>query len=243
MAFKSAIYKSLVRSVEGVAHRVLIGINWTAVEGSKGTGLCHTAVRGSNGCRDLPDSGNYCGRKLQDLSQMIFSDNPFEKSIAFAAINAHYNRYDLKGDPINGLELAKSHGADTVIIGRFPDIDNRLPRAKVVDRGFNLNYYPEESAKMLLPKAQNVIITGSALSNGSLPRLLRLSKKAFTTLVGPSAPFSQILFEYGVDAISGFVVSDTNKAIKTIMEGGATRALQSCGQKFTIFRTDPAPRN
>jgi len=166
---------------------------------------------------------------------MIFSKNPFEKSIAFAAINAHYNRYDLKGDPINGLELSGPHGENTVIIGKFPDIDNRLPRAKVIDRGYDPNYYPEESAEMLLPKAQNVIITGSALSNGSLPHLLELSKNAFTTLVGPSAPFSQILFEYGADAISGFVVTDTDKAIKTIMEGGATRALQSHGQRFTIF--------
>jgi len=166
---------------------------------------------------------------------MIFSDNPFEKSIAFAAINAHYNRYDLKGDPINGLELSGPHGDDTVIIGKFPDIHNRLPRAKVIDRGDDSDCYPEEWAEILLPAAQNIIITGSALSNGSLPQLLKLGKNAFTTLVGPSAPFSQILFEYGVDAISGLVVTDTDKVLKTIMEGGATRALQSHGQRFTIF--------
>ena len=237
MALEDEVYPALAQGVQGTAHRVLVGLNWTLVEGPHGMGFCHTAPRGRNGCRDLPASGHYGGKRLYDLSQMTSSENPFERSIGFAAINAHYNRFDLGGQPINGLDLVDPSGEKTVVVGRFPDLDTRLPRAMVIERNNDPKYYPEESAEILLPKAENAIITASALSNGSLPRLLNLSRRAFTILVGPSAPFSPVLFDYGVDAVSGFVVSDIQRVVQTVMEGGATRALKKCGQHLTIFRS------
>ena len=49
------LYDDLERGVGGRAKRVIVGLNWTLVEGPHGAGLAHTPTRGTNGCRSLPD--------------------------------------------------------------------------------------------------------------------------------------------------------------------------------------------
>ena len=49
----------------------------------------------------------------------------------------------------------------------------------------------------------------STLVNKTLPRLLELSKNAYTILAGPSCPLCPQLLELGIDRIAGLVVTDT----------------------------------
>lgn len=55
-----------------------------------------------------------------------------------------------------------------------------------------------EAASDLIPQADVVAITGSALINHTLDRLLSLAKRQATVpVLGPSTPLSPVLFEYG----------------------------------------------
>ncbi|PPR60805.1 MAG: hypothetical protein CFH10_01376 [Alphaproteobacteria bacterium MarineAlpha4_Bin2] len=230
------IVEDLSAGVTGTAERVLIGLNWTIVVGPMGLGFAHTSARGTSGCNGLPMPGSYTGKKLLELSHLTVSTNVFEQAIGFAAINAHHNRFDLEGNDKNGLDLIEDHGERTVVIGQFPGLSHRMPNAAVIERDPRPGCYPESAAADLLPNATNVLITASSLTNGSLANLLALATNAYVVLVGPSAPLSPILFHHGIDAISGFIARDCDMLMRTVMEGGAVRAMKPHGRFLTLER-------
>jgi len=230
------IADTLSDGISGQAETVLIGLNWTLVVGPLGVGLSHSPVRGTSGCSGLPAPGSYAGQKLAELAKLTRSENVFENAIGYAAINAHHNRFNVTGSEKNGLDMVEDFGEKTVVIGQFPGLAKRLPGAAVIERNPRPGCYPEEAAETLLPKAEHVIITASAISNGSIAPLLDLAANAFVVIVGPSAPLSTKLFDFGVDAISGFVAMNTDALIHTAMEGGAVAAMRPHGRFLTLTR-------
>lgn len=235
-AAERGIYVALVAGLAGAAERVVVGLNWTLVLGPKGAGMAHTPARGTAGCRSLPRPGTYAGQPLAALAALWTSDNVFERAIAVAAVNAHWNRYDIEGSAANGLDLIENHGKRTVVIGRFPGLADRLSGIAVVEREPRLGEFPESALPDLLKDAQFVAITASSIVNGSLPGILALCKDAFVLVIGPSTPLSPMLFDHGVDALSGFVVRDIDKLVQAVSEGAAVATLRPYGRYATIVR-------
>lgn len=228
------LYDALAEGVCGPAKRVIVGLNWTLVAGPDGVGVSHTPTRGTNGCRALPDPGQYAGQDLADLASLRSSENVFEATMAIAAINAHHNRQDRAGGAENGLDLVEDKGTKTVIIGRFPGLDSRLPGAAVIEREPRPGDYPEAAAETLLPECEHLVITASTLLDGALPHLLSLAPQAYTVLLGPGTPFANALFDCGVDALSGLIVEDEDGMAKTIAEGGAVRSMKRHARNLTV---------
>ncbi|MDY6932031.1 MAG: DUF364 domain-containing protein, partial [Halobacteriota archaeon] len=71
-----------------------------------------------------------------------------------------------------------------------------------------------------LPKADIVAITGSAVVNKSMERLLELSS-GFTVILGPTTPMSPVLFDYGADILAGCRVINSDRLIKKVSEGAS----------------------
>mgnify|MGYP003626540452 CR=1 FL=1 len=236
---KHPLYQDIAAGVTGRAERVIVGLNWTLVVGPHGAGLSHTPARGTGGCFSLPDPGNYKGQALASLAAMTQSENVFETAIAIAASNAFHNRYDLSGSQENGLDLIPDGGSDTVIIGRFPGLDQRIPKAKVIEREPGPNDYPESAAEALLPECRHLIITASTMLDGALPRLLALAPQARTILLGPGTPLAPALFHHGIDALSGLVVDDIDGLSQAVIEGGAVRALKRHSHNLSLFKPGP----
>ncbi len=87
--------------------------------------------------------------------------------------------------------------------------------------------YPAEAAADLLPRADVVAITGSALVNHTLDGLLALCRpEASVMLLGPSTPLSPVLFDYGIDMISGTRVVDEAAVLRTVGQGASFREVQ-----------------
>lgn len=234
----SGVYETLAARVSGVAQRAIVGLNWTLVIGPTGAGMAHTPARGTAGCRSLPRPGTYSGQPLATLVALWTSENIFERAIAAAAVNAHWNRYDIEASTANGLDLIENLGESTVVIGRFPGLADRYPGIAVVEREPRAGEYPESALPQLLPNAAFVAITASTLANGSLPGILALCQNAFVLLIGPSTPLAPALFDHGVDALSGFVVRDIDKLALAVSEGAAVAALRPYGRYATIRRED-----
>jgi uncharacterized protein (DUF4213/DUF364 family) len=97
--------------------------------------------------------------------------------------------------------------------------------------------FPDTACEEIIPKANIVIITGSALANGTLDRLLQLSSRARTiALVGPTAScLPEPLFERGVNYVGGIRINDADKAMQVISEGGGTPRLRMAGE-FVTFK-------
>jgi uncharacterized protein (DUF4213/DUF364 family) len=231
------LHERLSADIQGIARRVVIGLNWTLVESDTGAGLCHTPARGTAGCFGLPAPGDYTGQPLRALAALWLSENIFERAIGIAAVNAHWNRYDLEGGASNGLDLLEDKGVRTVIIGRFPGLETRLPGAAVIEREPGPDDYPEEAAPDLLANAEFVAITASTIANASLPGLLGMIRSAKTVLVGPSTPLAPALFDLGVHALSGFVAADLDGLVRTLQEGGGVKAMRRFGRFVTLERS------
>jgi uncharacterized protein (DUF4213/DUF364 family)/nucleoside-triphosphatase THEP1 len=229
------LYEELARGVDAVpATRVVIGVNWTLVEGPHGAGLAHNPARDAPGCRAIGPAGSLTGTNLRELAALATSWNPFEAALGLAAINAHYNRYDLSGLAANGLDLFAQVPGRKIVIGRFPELAQRVPDALVIERAPGPEDRPEHAADWLLPEAAAVAITASALGNLTLPHLIDRCRGAHVALIGPGTPLAPQLHDYGVAVLAGFVVEKPEAAARAVAEGGAAKALKACGRPVTL---------
>ena len=87
--------------------------------------------------------------------------------------------------------------------------------------------YPAEAAAELIPRADVVALTGSALVNGTLDGLLALCRPGATVLVlGPSTPMSTVLFDHGATLLSGALVVDEEAVLRTVAQGACFRQVE-----------------
>lgn len=230
------LYDDLARGVaDTVARRVVIGLNWILVEGPDGVGLAQTPPRELPGCCPVP--GTYSGRSLRDLAALLTTSwNAFDLAVGMAAINAHYNRFDLEGEPVNGLDDVDPGAGRLSVVGAFPNVAARLPGAAVIERTPRDGEYPDWASELLLPGSDSVLLTASTAANRSLPRLLELARGARVTLVGPSAPLATRLFDYGIDALSGLVVEDVEGMVRAVSEAATAKTIKPHGRQVTIRR-------
>ena len=227
------MYVDLVQGVaDAEVRRVVTGDKWVLVETADGLGV---AARQAPAAEDDPQ--RWAGRSLRDLAAMAAQSwDPLEIAVGVAALNAHYNRPDVTGVPGNGLDLFASVEGRVVVIGGFPQLARRLPRAKVIDLNPQDGEYPEAACDWLLPGAEAVAITASAFANRTLPRLLRVSAGATVAMIGPGTPLTPRLFDYGVHSLAGFVAIDREAVVRTIAGGGGSRDFHPYGRMVTLHR-------
>ena len=160
------------------------------------------------------------GARLRDIAALAKSWNLTEAGIGMAAINAWYaqperaehngftrceaNNWQQVFDPYSEAVAGKK----VSVVGHFPFAPPPLQQAaelRVLERQTQAGDYPDSACEYLLPDSDYVFISGSAFVNKTIPRLLELSRRATTIVLGPSTPLSPVLFDHGVDVITGFV--------------------------------------
>jgi uncharacterized protein (DUF4213/DUF364 family) len=132
---------------------------------------------------------------------------------------------------LNAEEVIKHRGAGrkVAIIGHFPFVD-RVRESAEACWALELRPRPGDSpatqASEILPLADVVALTGTSLLNHTFDELMTLCRpEAFVVLLGASAPLSPVLFDYGVDAVSGTVVVDVPAVLKAVGEGATFRQI------------------
>ena len=216
---------SLVPSEPVPIQKVVVGVHWTLVC-SKSCGLSSTVTGyGPHGHAKIRDVGTLHHKTANELATWILSDNLLEASIGMAALNSLINPDETKIVQVNAAEIIGHEGfnKDVVIIGHFPFVENLKNTTRncwVIEKNPFGEDFPEDYAQEFVPKANVVAITGTAFINHSIENLLSLCRKnALVLILGPSTPLTPILFDYGVDYLSGALVEDTQVAIDTITQG------------------------
>ena len=79
-----------------------------------------------------------------------------------------------------------------------------------------------------MEEQDHVFITGTTLTNKTLPRLLELvPEKTKLNLVGPSVCFSKEFFNRGVDYLSGFCILENDKIDRLVRRGSQMQIFSS----------------
>jgi len=229
----------------------LVGQNWIVVD-STGTGLAMNC-RGGTGVRSLKPP--HAGRSVRVMAEYLKSWNLGEASLGMAAVNSFYNTPERLTDwlsrPLESLHgkgalvdmLDRIAGKKVAVVGHFPDMDEAAENCDLVvlERQPQDGDLPDFAAEYVLPQQDYVFITGTTITNKTLPRLLQLAKNAVTVLLGPSIPLVPWWFDHGVDVLAGTVVVDRESVWRHCQEGGLKAPFDNGAWMVQMTRDDLVP--
>jgi uncharacterized protein (DUF4213/DUF364 family) len=221
-------------NTDAPVREVRVGALWTAVLLETDSPRCGLASTLRNEVHEGPpvrDAGRLLERSALELATLLRSTSPVEASIGMAAVNALLEVDEEACVEINAEEVivGKGAGKKVAIVGHFPFI----PRVRqVVDTLWVLEQRPRdddlpaEAAPEIIPQADVVAITGTALINHTFEGLAALCRpEAYILVLGGSAPLSPVLFDYGMDAIAGTRVIDVRAALQAVSQGATFRQI------------------
>lgn len=218
---------------------VLVGAHWTVVC-SHHCGMAATLMSSHpHGHMQIREAGRLREKSARELAELARSDELMEASIGVAAINSMLEVDESLSVEINASEVlaSRGRGKNVALVGHFPFVSQlrqTVGKLWVIEQNPIEDDYPAEAAIDLIPQADIVAITSSALVNHTLDKLLSLcTPQATVMLLGPSTPLSPILFDYGATIISGMRVVDEAAVLRTVGQGAAFRQVE--GVKLLTF--------
>jgi uncharacterized protein (DUF4213/DUF364 family) len=189
----------------------------------------------------MKEPGTLLSKSASELVRMTRSTSLLESVIGMAALNSLLNIDESLCRDLNARELIAEKGQDkkVVIVGHFPfipDLRKNVKELKVIEKNPREGDLPESEAENVIPEADVVGITGTAFTNHTISSLLELCRpRAFVVVLGDSAPLSPVLFDYGIDAVSGTKVIDVDLAMSCISQGANYRQIRGI-RKLTMVR-------
>lgn len=176
------------------------------------------------------------GKKVSEMADLIKEPYPFSISLGFAALNAGNAPDPEKVDSSNfpADTLIADLGRDKIVglVGEFPFVDELRDRVGTFHL-FELRSVPgavpHDQWESTLAELDVLALTGTALLTRSMAWFLSRAPQAKVVIIGPTTPFSPVLFSRGVDYLCGSVVSDMEKVGKGIQNGLPFRQVKKNG--------------
>jgi uncharacterized protein (DUF4213/DUF364 family) len=147
---------------------------------------------------------------------------------------------------VNAAKILFTRGAGkkVAVVGHFPFIPKlRQISAKcwVLEKRPRPGDIPACAASEVIPQADVVAITGTALINGTMGELLRLCRRdSLVMVLGPTTPLTPLWFAYGVDVVSGSQVTDVPKVLRFVSEGAIFTQLHRHGVRLLTMLKEGA---
>lgn len=166
------------------------------------------------------------------LAHMAHSPSPMEAAIGMATINSLIDVDEQRCVELNAGDLLaqKGEGKRVAIIGHFPFVPKLRTVVRelwVIERNPQEGDFEEAEADRLVPQADVVGITGTAFTNQTIERLLSLCRpNAYVVVLGGTVPLSPVLFDYGISAISGTIVTDPETVLRCVSQGATFRQIK-----------------
>jgi hypothetical protein len=236
---------------------VIVGAGYTGVSLPSGhVGLAHSLLSEQvPGCCELMKRAGYlAGSSALELARLALSWNIRSRVVGVATLNAlsqlclttYANRISTrKGDIVDHLTVK---GDIVAVVGNMgPTVKKLRARAKkvyVLERNSDLrdaDTLPDTAVEEVIPESNVVLITGTSIVNGTVDRLLELSRNAKeVALVGATAGLlPTILFKHGATAVGTVKVTNSDRVMRIIAEGGGTPSFADAVE-FVVYK--PVPR-
>jgi uncharacterized protein len=180
----------------------------------------------------VKEPGYLLNKRVDDLARMAYSESLLEAAIGMATINSLLEVDESLCINRNAADLIaeKGKGKKIAIVGHFPFIPKLQGLAEkvwVIEKNPQEGDLSEEQVETYIPQAEVVGITGTAITNHTIEHLLELCHpRAYVVVLGDTVPLTPVLFNYGIDAISGTRVVDAELALRCISEGATYRQIR-----------------
>jgi len=185
-----------------------------------------------HGTPPVSEPGLLLGKDVKTLAQLAKSQSLHEAAIGMATVNSLIDIDEIHCIELNAGDLIAEKGKDkrVTIVGHFP-FTSRLREVVrelwVIEKNPREGDFTETEADRFIPQADVVGITGTAFTNHTIENLLKLcSPNAYVVVLGDTAPLSPMLFDYGIDAVSGTKVVDSELAMRCVCEGATYRQIK-----------------
>jgi hypothetical protein len=247
--------------------QVMMGAFWTAVVLDTNPVRCGLAstLRGETDHQGppVPEAGGLLDYSARDLAEWLRSPKTLEASIGLATYNALLQVDEAAAlledacAEVNASQVIRERGAGhrVAIVGHFPFVDDVRLVAKacwVLELRPRPGDLPAERADEILPQADVVALTSTSLINHTFDELIRLCRPdSLVVLLGPSTPLSPVLLDSGstqsprVDVLSGTVVTDPERVLRSVSQGATFRQIKRRGglRLITMMRGDTVAQN
>ena len=236
------------RSSKTRVELLCLGLGYTAVvTADGGIGIAYTYFENKNSCMMLNKAPDYEGRRASELLNKIVSEDPIERSMALALVNAlnHENALKLPEDKDNRVlfdAFKLQPGTNVAMVGYFRPLVKRLETKRVpleiLDAsramGDRSRFY-----KKLAHWADVLLLTSTSILNNTTEEILsHLRKKARTLLLGPSTPLvAQAFAHLPVHMLAGTVPIDRDNILKAVRHGMGTPVLHRYSRKSYLVLT------
>ena len=240
MTLIDRLLATVTSGVPNLSYRVVdvrVGTHWTIVvvetvqglrAGLASTQIVHDPEHGQPAVRE---AGKLIGKPALELAALAHSASPTERSIGFATLNALLEVDEAACVDVNAEELILRQGIshNVAIVGHFPFVPRVREVAKtcsVLELNPSEGDLPADRAPEILPQADVVAITGMTLVNGTFEELAALCRPdAYVLVLGATTPLTPLLFDYGVSAISGAILTDISAALIAVSQGANFRQI------------------
>jgi uncharacterized protein (DUF4213/DUF364 family) len=190
----------------------------------------------------IKEAGLLLEKAPRELAHMANSLNPMESTIGMAAINSLIEVDEQRCVELNAGDLLErmGEGKRVAIVGHFPFIARLRKMAKklwVMERNPQEGDLPEAEAEKLIPQADVIGITGTAFTNHTIEHLLELcDRNAYVVVLGGTVPLSSVLFNHGINAISGTKVVNPGLTLRCVSQGATFRQIK--GIRLLTMKND-----
>jgi len=221
---------------------IQVGFTRTAVlaETPKGLSCGLSATFSSPGFdhRSRPsvnDAGHLLEKSTDEILALTSSQSQTEVSIGLAALNALLPMDFQNEIEINAEDYLRQNASDKNIamVGHFVFVEALKPDVKnlwVLELNPQPGDFEASRAPEIIPQADLVVITATTLINDTLAELLELCKpQTKVMLLGPSTPLSPVLFDHGIDILSGTIVTNPEEVMLGISQGASSHQLKQQG--------------
>lgn len=231
--------------------RVVVGVFFAGVKLSTGHGgICATPIKSipeavccPSSAQAMPHSGRLRERSIRAYVADALGDRPMRKALGIAVVSAlSALANDVCPQPgytvtrgVDAVDLLPlSESGNVVIVGALTPYLRALKQVGQPFRVIEMDprtlkpdelpfFVPVEETDRVVPWADTLIITGTTLINGTIEHLLELARPEATVVVlGPTVSIlPDALFSRGVDISGGDVVTDPDRLLDILAEGGS----------------------
>lgn len=221
---------------------LILGLGYTGVITSSGDmGISYTYFENKKSCSFNTSYYDYEGGSALPLLEKIKSQDPIQRSMALALINAlNYREAALlpesQSDNIIFDKFEIEEGTRVAMVGFFGPLiqifKDRKSSLEIIDRLHNLGS-EEDFYNKLKNWADVLFLTSTSILNNTTEDILsNVGKNVKTVMLGPSTPMVARAFDsLPVHMLAGTVVIEREKVLKAIRYGAGTPVIHKYSRK------------